>query len=87
MKCKLASKHKAGVPQMRMTDPPLSVTQPENGLVTLHGDPGHTICPIYVAVYATVAFATNESNIRNGGEQIRTRRYLLLTTSKNKTLY
>lgn len=32
MICKQA---KAGVPQMRMTDPRLAATQPESGLVTL----------------------------------------------------
>lgn len=42
---------KAGVPQMMMTDPRLAATQPESGLVTLNGDPGHTSYPICCCCY------------------------------------
>lgn len=47
MKCKQAKGK--GVPQMRMTDSRLAATQPESGLVTLNGDPGHTRAILYVA--------------------------------------
>lgn len=61
-------KQARGVPQMRMTDPRLAATQPESGLVTLNGDPGHKCYPMLLLL-----LSDQELNTRNTDETVESR--------------